>query len=380
MLLPLYQTHLENQLEPSELLFLELLINVLQDIKEVSLEKIATALPLPILFESRRKKIQRFLSLPSLNIETLWFPIIKNWLSQNFPTHQPIYLVIDRTIWQRNNLIVISIIYDKRAVPVYFELLPKLGSSNFSEQTKLISQVLPLFEEYKTILLGDREFCSVKLANWLLEQDLLFCLRLKKNEQILMENGGWQELDDLGLKPGVSLFLPGIKVTKTKQLGGFNLASKWQRKIGGVAPKEGWFILTNLENLDAAITAYKQRFDIEEMFRDFKKGGYNLEGTNVTGERLVVMVLLIAIAYTTATMQGRKIKQMGIQKYIGRVKESGRTQRRHSSFYIGLYGQNWVNFVDQCADAVAKLMRLVRNKWKYYQKGLRAMDLILSAL
>jgi len=39
------------------------------------------------------------------------------------------------------------------------------------------------------------------------------------------------------------------------------------------------------------------------MFRDFKSGGYKLEGTNVTGERLVVMVLLI-IAYTTTT--GRK--------------------------------------------------------------------------
>ncbi len=27
------------------------------------------------------------------------------------------------------------------------------------------------------------------------------------------------------------------------------------------------------------IVAYKKRFDIEEMFRDFKKGGYNLEST-----------------------------------------------------------------------------------------------------
>ena len=71
MLLPLYQTHLENQLESSELLFVELMINVLQNIKEVSLEKIATVLPVPILFESRRKKVQRFLSLPSLNIKTL---------------------------------------------------------------------------------------------------------------------------------------------------------------------------------------------------------------------------------------------------------------------------------------------------------------------
>jgi len=85
------------------------------------------------------------------------------------------------------------------------------------------------------------------------------------------------------------------------------------------------------------------------MFRDFKSGGYKLEGTNVTGERLVVMVLLIAI-YTTATMQGRKIKLMGI-KYIGRLKEAGRNERRHSSF-IFLYGQTWVNFVEQCADVV----------------------------
>jgi hypothetical protein len=59
-------------------------VNVLQDIKGVSLEKIANALPLLILFESRRKKIQRFLSLPILNIQKIWLPIIENWLSQNF--------------------------------------------------------------------------------------------------------------------------------------------------------------------------------------------------------------------------------------------------------------------------------------------------------
>ena len=146
MLSPLYQTNLENQLESSELLFLELLINVVQDLKAVSLEKIATALPLPILFESRRKKVQRFLSLPSLNIETLWFPIIKNWLAQKFPKNRSIELVIDRTIWERKNLIMISIIYEQRAIPVYFEFLSKLGSSNFTEQTTVISKVLPLFK------------------------------------------------------------------------------------------------------------------------------------------------------------------------------------------------------------------------------------------
>ena len=115
------------------------------------------------------------------------------------------------------------------------------------------------------------------------------------------------------------------------------------------------------------------------MFRDFKQGGYNLENTNVSGDRLISLILLIAIAYTGATIQGQQIKRKGIQKYIGRVKESGRTERRHSSFYIGLYGQTWINFIDICGELVRSLLRLNPNKRKYYQRGQRAMRLILSA-
>ena len=378
MIPPLYQIHLKNQLEPSELLFFNLLINVLQNIKEVSLEKIATALPIPILFESRRKKIQRFLSLPIFNIKTLWFPIIKDWASQNFTNNQPIYLVIDRTIWKRKNLIMISMIYDSRAIPLYFELLPKLGSSNLAEQKRVFSQVLPLFKNSQMIILGDREFCSVQLANWLRASKVEFCLRLKKNENIEIENGNWQSLDDLGLAPGVSRFYSNIKVTKTKQIEGFNVAAKWKKKFKGCAPDEGWFILTNLADISTAIKAYKKRFDIEEMFRDFKSGGYNLEDTDVSGHRLISLILLIAFAYSSATFKGQEIKKKGVQTYVGRVREHGRLTRRHSSFYIGLYGQTWVRFMDDFWGLVEELMRLNRNKLKYYLRGMRAMNLIMA--
>lgn len=218
--------------------------------------------------------------------------------------------------------------------------MPKQGNSNFAKQIEVISKILSLLKNYKIVVLGDREFCSVKLGNWLVEQNVYFCLRLKKNEFILLEDEIWLQLNALGLFPGMTFYLNGVRVTKQKGFAKFNVACKWKRRYSGWTPDEGWFILNNLPDLESAILAYKKRFRIEEMFRNFKKGGYNLEGTSVTGERLLVRVLLIAIAYTTATMQGKKMKQMGIQKYIGRVKEAGRTQRRHSSFYIGLYGQN----------------------------------------
>ncbi|MBV8884348.1 MAG: IS4 family transposase [Chroococcidiopsidaceae cyanobacterium CP_BM_RX_35] len=380
MLPPLYQTHLQSQLSRSEYLLITLLVNLLQSIKQTKLETLATALSFPITFESRRKKIQRFLSLPQLTLEKIWFSIVKSWLETELKPHQVLYIAIDRTKWGRINLLMISLIWDKRAFPIYWELLPKQGNSNFEKQTLAISQVLSLFKEYKVVVLGDREFCSVKLGNWLREKHVYFCLRLKCNEFVQLEEKIWLQLEQLGLVPGMQLYLDGVSVTKQKGFGKFNVASKWKRKYSGWAPDEGWFILTNLPDLKSAILAYRKRFGIEEMFRDFKSGGYNLEGTNVTGDRLVVMVLLIAMAYTTATIWGREIKNTGRQKYIGRVKEAGRTQRRHSSFYIGLSSQTWVDFRDSTVQIAAELMRLNCNKLKYYQKGQRAMKLILSAL
>lgn len=157
-----------------------------------------------------------------------------------------------------------------------------------------------------------------------------------------------------------------------------NFAGLWKRKLYGVQPKEEEFILTNLGSLKAAIAAYKRRFDIEQMFKDFKSGGYNLEKTNGSDDRLISLILIIAFAYTLATLNGQSIKKLGIQKYIGRVKEYPRLVRRHSSFYIGLYSQDWINCIKPCWDIVVEFMRLNRNKLEYYLRGLRAMKLILS--
>ena len=155
MLPEFYQNHLKSQLSTAEFIFIKILLILLQSIKKVSLEKLANALPLAIEFESRRKRIQRFLSLPNLTIEKVWFPIVKEWLEIYFTPEKIFYVAIDRTNWGCINLFMVSIIWDKRAFPIYFELLPKLGSSNISEQENLISKVMPLFEKYKICILGD---------------------------------------------------------------------------------------------------------------------------------------------------------------------------------------------------------------------------------
>jgi hypothetical protein len=79
-----------------------------------------------------------------------------------------------------------------------------LGNSNFESQITNLQPVLPLFSEYKVIILGDREFCSVDLGNWLREKGVSFCLRLKKNHCLETEHLVGQRLEQLGIVPGIS--------------------------------------------------------------------------------------------------------------------------------------------------------------------------------
>ena len=281
-----YQNHLQSQLNPAEYLLVRCIIQILQSIKTLSLEKLANALPLPVLFDSRRKKIQRLLMTPHLGFKTLWFPILRSLIPTLFPANSTLYLAMDRTHWRLTNLMVVILIYDKRAIPVYIQILNKQGSSNLAEQKRVLEPVIRLLKDYTIVILGDREFCSVKLGNWLQEEAVGFALRLKKNENI-QQDSVFVELNKLGLKPGMSLFIEGVSVTKQKGFGLFNVAGKWQREYRGWVADEGWFILKNLGPLESAINAYRKRFDIEEMFRDFKSGGYNLEETRVVDDRLI---------------------------------------------------------------------------------------------
>lgn len=80
-----------------------------------------------------------------------------------------IYLVIDRSQWRTINLLMVSIVYKRRAIPVYFTILDKKGNSNLAQQQQVLLPVLELLKDYKITVLGDREFCGVELGRWLLQ-------------------------------------------------------------------------------------------------------------------------------------------------------------------------------------------------------------------
>lgn len=77
-----YQTFLEKYLNQSQLITLKMLVWLLQHHNLVRIERLAAILPLPIQQNSRRRHLQRFLTLNVLSIVLLWFPIIEEILAR----------------------------------------------------------------------------------------------------------------------------------------------------------------------------------------------------------------------------------------------------------------------------------------------------------
>jgi hypothetical protein len=92
-----YLLHLQQQLKTTEYLTLKKLVYLLQCQRQVSIELLASLMPYPILFESRRISVQRFLKLSRLDIETLWFPLVQEIVKAKLKKAQSLKLTIDRT-------------------------------------------------------------------------------------------------------------------------------------------------------------------------------------------------------------------------------------------------------------------------------------------
>jgi hypothetical protein len=90
-----------------------------------------------------------------------------------------------------------------------------------------------LLSDYKIIILGDREFGSIKLADWLCEKKVKFIFRVKQRRYIQEKNSDYILLSDLELLPKKSFYLSDVKVTKQQEFGTFDIAAYGSRKCRG---------------------------------------------------------------------------------------------------------------------------------------------------
>ena len=247
--------------------------------------------------------------------------------------HYYSYIIFDHTtIDDRFIILQFSLKVGRRAIPLWFKLFryKQDGNKDFihvKEGLSFLHKILNPYD-FDVTILADRGFKSVDLFKFIDESlKWKYCIRCTKDLGIsIVGKGKIKKLDDITPTKWSTKYFYNIKLTAQEYI--CNIAVCKSQDAEDV-----WFIANNL-SAPYAIREYKKRFDIEEMFRDFKSSGFNLEDTwsnDIQYAKCVCIAYSYIISLGVSCTKDKKNILLGATKNI-----KGKKIRIYSLFTTGI--------------------------------------------
>jgi hypothetical protein len=316
-LISVLQGHFRGELNLARVKLICLFLTALCKIKTINYDKLASSFDTNVDKNSSYRRIQRFMKefdFPMKVVSSLIFSLL--------PSKINLVLVLDRTNWKfgsKNiNILMLGISYKNVAFPLMFKMLDKRGNSDMLERIELIKQYIKWFGK-NTIdcLLADREFVGDKWMEFLNENNIRYYIRIRNNFKIY----SYQKQTEIkafwlfeNLKVGEFYHYP-----KIVELHGQKCYLSGSKTIDRTGKME-FLIIVSFNKPEQAMAYYKQRWQIETLFRGLKSSGFNIEDTHVTDlERLEKLFSLTMIAFVWCYKIGdyldENIKKIKIKKH-----------------------------------------------------------------
>lgn len=312
--------------------FALLIVGILET-KSVYLSVIAGKIPIRAKKLSITKRFERLMSNEAIDVES-WYHPWASWLLQSASSDGQLHLVIDTTkISAYCRQIMIGVAYQRRTLPIIWDWVdyPR-GHCTAQQQIDLLQHLLQMIPQgIKVSLVGDSEFGTTRVLQWLEEQGWSYAMR-QKGRTLFHPVGAsdWQRIDSVDLKRGQCLWFGHVLLTQSNQYQ-THLVMYWKP-----GEKEPWYLATHCLSGLPAIRLYNRRMWIEEMFGDMKGHGFNLELSRLrTPERLSRLTLAVCILYVWLVSTGEYVLSHGLNT------EVDRTDRQDLSIFR--LGWDWIN-------------------------------------
>ena len=294
--------------------------------RTVNLSHIASQFSGPARLSSNYRRLQRFFQFVRLD---------EAWLARTLigllNLRAPFTLCLDRTSWKVGakdiNLLVLAIAARRVRIPILWSVLAA-GCSSTTDRKDLMARYLSIFGAGSIDnLLADREFVGNHWFEFLLGNDIPFAIRVKKNLDVVLDDGRKAALASLTRRKRTRLQLAGHK-------GHFaGMSAAYARTMAFVAKRrdDGTMIViaTNREP-KTALSIYRKRWQIECLFSDTKTRGFNMEDTRITRPaklHLLVAMVTLALAWAHACASRSKGRT--------NIETAGHGYRRKSWFRTG---------------------------------------------
>ncbi len=308
-----------------------MLVGIVQSMSS-QLAQIARAMPLDTAALSKEQRLRRLLDNERVTQASHYHPVVKQAL--HGLRGQRVQLLMDRVLLRnQHNILVVSVGFRRRSIPLVWLALPHRGSSHPREQQELIQQAVTLLPPGVRISVhGDSEFRSQELFTWVREQGYDAMLGIRGQIWVYTSaepHAAGQPLADrvtalppqtaTGRKrrhrPSPVTYLAQVYLGQEQHYGPVNVLAWWERDDDGKVVLHA--VMTNLL-ATAQTKAYgKRRMWIETVFRDWQSGGFHLDQSGLTDTKRVVRLLLVlALAYLWLVSVGRWVVKRGYRHII----------------------------------------------------------------
>ena len=320
-------TQLRQTLQPllgwhgARVAFLSLFLVALCRVKTVNLAEVATGFAGSAKVESNYKRIQRFLRSFDLNYDQIAQLVVR---LVGIP--KPWVLSVDRTTWEFGsvtiNILMLGVVHQGVAVPLFWHLLDKRGNSNTQERFDQLVEFLCVFApEDIALLMADREFIGGQWVALLMAEPVTrFRIRIRETERLW---DGHQSLKTAivfqDLQPQQSKVL-----SRKRRLWGHWLYLARLRLDDG-----SLLVVATTHEPNTALSDYAHRWGIETLFGCLKTRGFCLEATHLKDrERLKKLIALLTLAFCWAHRVGEWVVErqpIPIKKHGCKAKSIFRT-------------------------------------------------------
>jgi len=272
------------------------IIQALFAVRTINLTQLAVAFKSKAKEESSYRRICRFFTSFSIDLSMIVLLVLRL-----FPIGEKCTLILDRTNWKWGktpiNILMLSIAYRGIGIPLFWTVLDLEGNSCAEDRIRLLKRVIERLGVAKIgMLLADREFIGAEWFHFLLEQNICFIIRAKKNFVVEIEGGSKIPLGRLR-----KTLSQKTVYNYPIRLWGYCLYASVERRKGA---KEQMIVVSNMKFTNP-LRAYRRRWEIETMFGCLKTRGFRLEDTHLTDpDKIEKVIFVLAIAFCWAYRVG----------------------------------------------------------------------------
>lgn len=304
---------------------------------------IASAMPITTKQQSKIQRLRRLLDNPKLNAKDIYQPIVRQALSGL--KRQKVHLLLDRVVLSATqNVLVVSVGFRRRSLPLLWRVLRHSGSSSLQDQQQVLRAAAKLLPPSVRITVhADSEFRSQQLFDWLRKRRWNAILGIRGNVSITTDpaKAGQPLSSWLPARDSVA-YLNQVWLTE-ERCGPRNVLAWWDKNDRG--ERICYAVMTNLSATWQTYRVGSRRMWIETMFRDWQSGGFELGTTAITNrERFARLLLLVCLVYVWFVSIGRWLVKRGYRTLL----DAGASDAwQQSLFSLAVAWQNRLRTFDQ---------------------------------